>query len=99
MGNCRFCGRDVPVPCQSTREMEEASEARCTVALMLAGGGEMTVNRIRAESFREALSRPDRQSGDEFLSSLERAGLVTVSEGIATRTPEGDLALQRAMSR
>lgn len=99
MTHCHFCGREAPMPCRSTRDMEEASETRCSVALMLAGGGEMTVNRIQAESFRDALSRPDTQSGEKFLSRMVDAGLVTVSEGVARRTPEGDLALQRANSR
>ena len=49
---CRFCKRDLHFPCRSTREMEERErDTICQEALMAAGGGEYTVNRIKAQQY------------------------------------------------
>ena len=46
---CEYCGRNRGWPCKNTRDMEEIGDGVCDNALMRLGGGERTVNRLRAQ--------------------------------------------------
>jgi hypothetical protein len=56
---CRSCGRTAAYTCRGTRDMKDANDQICYAALMFAGGGEYTTDRIAAETLlaRSGLSK------------------------------------------
>lgn len=96
---CRYCGNETPLPCRSTRDMEDAGKDVCTTSLMLAGGGEMTVNRLASEEWIAILADP-KETGCAALGGLLGAGLLARNEfGGLSRTAAGDLAMATIAAR
>ena len=46
---CRYCEREVEIPCRSSRCMEDANSEHCYDALMRIGGGENCFNQGEAQ--------------------------------------------------
>lgn len=47
---CKFCGIYTKIPCMNTRDCEDSKNSTCQAALMLAGGGERTINQMISQN-------------------------------------------------
>lgn len=58
MAECKYCGVDRSFPCRSTRDMEvETDRKECFAALVILGGGENTVNQMKAERYQRLMAK------------------------------------------